>query len=209
VGAVKDEIPCLLEPAFPIVVSGPSGVGKTVLCRRLCRALPWVVRSVSATTRSRRGNEKNRRHYFFLGRDAFLAKRAEGGFVEWAQVHDNLYGTPRSFLQERLDEGKSVVLNIDVQGGLLVREAYPEALLVFVLPPSMEDLERRLRKRATDSDEVIRRRLETARQELLYLSRYDAVLINGLLDDAVRELIAIVRGERARVARRFPPPAEP
>jgi guanylate kinase len=196
-------IPELKDAAFPIVVSGPSGVGKTVLCQRLIQALPWTVRCITATTRPKRKGEEDGVNYFFYNDANFIRERDRDALAEWAEVHGHFYGTPKKFLDVRLAEGKSVVLNIDVQGGLSIRRAYPEALLIFLLPPTMAVLEDRLRRRGTDSDEVIARRLVNARKEMQVLPDYDYVVINGDLEAASGELIAIARAERARVSRRL------
>ncbi len=196
-------------PAFPVVVSGPSGVGKTVLCRRLCESLPRVVRSISATTRPPRMDERDGESYFFWSEARFRAGVTRGELAEWAEVHGHLYGTPRTWLDGRLAEGQSAVLNIDVQGGLQVRSAYPAALLVFLLPPSWGTLEARLRGRGTDSEEEIERRLLNAEREIEMLPRYDAVVVNDRLDEAAADLIAVVRAERLRVARRVESGWEP
>lgn len=194
----------LAEAAFPIVVSGPSGAGKTVLCRELGDALPDLRRSISATTRPRRGAEEDGEAYFFWSRERFLTVRDQGGFAEWAEVHGQLYGTPKAWLDERLAAGSPVVLNIDVQGGLQLRASYPGALLVFVLPPSLNVLEARLRGRGTDPPAEIERRLRTAREEIGQLPKYDAVIINDRLDEATADLVAVVRAERLRTGRRVP-----
>jgi guanylate kinase len=196
-------IPELKDAAFPIVVSGPSGVGKTVLCQRLIQALPWTVRCITATTRPKRKGEEDGVNYFFYSDQDFVRERDREALAEWAEVHGHFYGTPKKFLDARLDEGRSVVLNIDVQGGLSIRRAYPEALLIFLLPPTMAVLEDRLRRRGTDSEEVIARRLVNARKEMQVLPDYDYVVINGELETASGELIAIARAERARVSRRL------
>lgn len=198
-----ESLPRLLDPSFPIVVSGPSGVGKTVLCRGLVSSVPWTTRSVSATTREPRAGESEGESYFFLDRKRFEAEIEAGRMAEWAEVHGHLYGTPRSFLESQLKAGRSVVLNIDVQGGLQIRRAYPGAVLIFLLPPSWEVLEQRLRNRATDRDDQMRRRLERARREAAVLPEYDYVVINGVLERAVDELVTIVNAERARVWRRL------
>jgi guanylate kinase len=196
-------IPELKDAAFPIVVSGPSGVGKTVLCQRLIQALPWTVRCITATTRPKRKGEEDGVNYFFYREEDFVRERDGAALAEWAEVHGHFYGTPKKFLDARLAEGKSVVLNIDVQGGLSIRRAYPEALLIFLLPPTMAVLEDRLRRRGTDSEEVIARRLVNARKEMQVLPDYDYVVINGDLEAASGDLIAIARAERARVSRRL------
>lgn len=192
----------LSEPAFPIVVSGPSGVGKTVLCRRLIEAHPRLARSISATTRPMRGGETDGTSYLFWTEDRFRSERERGALAEWALVHGHHYGTPRSWLDAKLAAGVSPVLNIDVQGAAQMRGAYPASLLVFILPPSMEELEKRLRGRETDAEEEIRRRLQTAVTEIARLPEYDHVVVNDRLETAVAELVAVVRGERARVTRR-------
>jgi guanylate kinase len=199
----------LTLPAFPVVVSGPSGVGKTVLCRRLCESLPRMVRSISATTRPPRINERDGQSYFFWTETRFRAEIDRGELAEWAEVHGRLYGTPRSWLDERLAAGESAVLNIDVQGGLQVRTMYPSALLIFVLPPSWGVLEARLRGRGTDTEEEIHRRLRNAEREIRVLPRYDAVIVNDRLDEAAIDLVSVVRAERARASRRIAPGWEP
>jgi guanylate kinase len=201
----------LALPAFPVVVSGPSGVGKTVLCRRLCESLPRVVRSISATTRLPRVDERDGESYFFWSEKRFRAEADSGGLAEWAEVHGRLYGTPRPWLDGRLVAGESPVLNIDVQGGLQVRTVYPAALLVFLLPPSWASLEARLRGRGTDAEAEIQRRLRNAEREIEVLPRYDAVIVNDRLDEATLDLVSIVRAERLRTSRRMaagwePPP---
>jgi guanylate kinase len=199
----------LTLPAFPVVVSGPSGVGKTVLCRRLCESLPRMVRSISATTRPPRIDERDGQSYFFWTETRFRAEIDRGELAEWAEVHGRLYGTPRFWLDERLAAGESAVLNIDVQGGLQVRTMYPSALLIFVLPPSWEVLEARLRGRGTDAEEEIQRRLRNAEREIRVLPRYDAVIVNDRLDEAAMDLVSVVRAERARTPRRITPGWEP
>ncbi len=197
-------IPSLDRAAFPLVVSGPSGAGKTVLCDLLLRRVPGTVRSISATTRPRRGREVDGVDYFFLTEERFLADRDSGKMAEWALVHDHLYGTPRDWLDRQLQDGLSVVLNIDVQGGLQLRQCYPQGVLVFILPPDIETLSRRLQARGTDSDDAIRLRLENMQKEISVLSQYDYVIVNDKLEQAGQELAAIVLAERARVSRRFP-----
>lgn len=169
------------------VISGPSGVGKGTLVGMLkaCEGI-WV--SVSATTRSPREGEEEGRDYFFMTREDFLAKAEAGGFIEWAEYSGNCYGTPADKVEEQLDAGRDVVLEIEVQGALQVKERMPEAKLIFIEPPSMEVLEARLRGRGTETDEAIARRLEAARVELAEKMKYDYTLVNDDLDRAFQEL---------------------
>lgn len=190
------------DPGFPLVVSGPSGVGKTVLCRALVTRLQDAVLSVSATTRPRREGEEDGESYFFHSEQSFGKEREAGRIAEWAEVHGHLYGTPRPWLDAELARGRIVILNLDVQGGRNIRAAYAEAALVFVMPPSLEVLERRLRGRKTDRPDEIERRLERARGEMELAHTYDYVVVNDELERAVDALVSIAREERARVGDR-------
>lgn len=180
-------------PGRLVVVSGPSGSGKSTLVR-LALARPEVNAelSVSATTRLPRAGEVEGRDYFFLTREAFVAAEARGEFLENASVHGNLYGTPAGPVKAALAAGRCVILEIDVQGALEVRERVPSALLVFVNVPSFADLEARLRARATDSEATINRRLDNARWELDQASRYDVQIMNEELDRAVDDLVELL-----------------
>ncbi len=169
------------------VVSGPSGVGKGTLVSMLAgRDDAWV--SVSATTRAPRPGEEDGREYFFMSRDAFLEKAAADGFIEWAEYSGNCYGTPKDKVEEQLAAGRNVVLEIEVQGALQVKEKLPEAKLIFIEPPSMDALEERLRGRGTESEDAISRRLATARVELGEKMKYDYTLVNDDLDEAFRAM---------------------
>lgn len=189
------------RPAFPLVISGPSGAGKTSVVDWLLETDPGLVLSVSCTTRERRGDEVEGIDYFYLDESEFLARRDRNEFCEWALVHGNLYGTPRSFLDRKIAEGKTVVLDIDVQGAMQIRESRPDAVMVFLMPPSLEVLEQRLRGRHTDSDEVIGRRLAAARREMRTAAAYDYIVVNHDLDATRRAARAIVEAERARTSR--------
>lgn len=174
------------------VISGPSGTGKGTIITRLVKEVPdaWV--SVSATTRRPRPGEVEVVSYYFLSRDEFLALADEGGFLEWAEYSGNCYGTPLASVQREVAAGKQVILEIEVQGALQVKEKMPEAHLVFIEPPSLEELERRLRGRGTETDDVVRKRMDTALVELSRKMEYDIRLVNDDLDEAVAQLVAYV-----------------
>jgi guanylate kinase len=196
---VKDALPGLL-----LVLSAPSGAGKTTLARRFVASRPDAQFSISATTRAPRGAERDGVDYHFVGPQRFGELVAQGAFAEWAEVHGQRYGTLQSTVDESLRAGRIAVFDIDVQGGSQVKARWPvEAVTVFVLPPSFEELERRLRSRSTDSDEVIARRLAAARSEIgRGVAESDYILVNDDLDAAQRELEAIVGFERGRLAGR-------
>jgi guanylate kinase len=191
-----------LEPGgFLLVVSGPSGVGKGTLVERLLAARPECALSISATTRPRRPHETDGVQYHFVTREEFERRRAAGQFLEWAEVHGHLYGTPGAFVEERLRLRRVVVLEVDVQGGASVRRAHGNAVSVFIYPPTVEVLRERLAKRGTDAPEVIERRLQNAAGELAQLSEYDYAVLNDDLERAAARLTAIVDVERSRVGR--------
>ena len=152
--------------ALLLVLSAPSGAGKTTLAHRLLRETPSSIFSVSYTTRSPRGQERDGVDYKFVDTKTFQEKIERGEFVEWAQVHDHFYGSPQSVIDQAITQSGVAVFDIDVQGGTAIKRKYPDSILVFILPPSIEELERRLRDRKTDSEEVIRRRMLAARSEM-------------------------------------------
>lgn len=177
-----------------IVISGPSGAGKGTLVKRLLADVPDAWASVSATTRAPREGEQHGREYFFLTREGFEQRIAEGGFLEWAGYDGNLYGTPLASVQEQMDAGRQVILEIEVQGAGQVKAKMPGCAMVFVAPPSLEVLEQRLRGRGTNSEESIAARMRTAEVELSRKMEYDFVLVNDDLDTAAAELAAFVNG---------------
>ena len=174
------------------VISGPSGAGKGTLLSKVIERIPdaWV--SVSATTRNPRPGEEEGVHYYFLDKDHFLELVNHDGFLEWAKVHDNYYGTLKESVLEHMKAGEQVILEIDVQGALQVRNVIPEAHLVFIEPPSLEELERRLRSLGTESDDVISSRMKSAEVELAQKMEYDIQVVNDDLEQAVNELTAVI-----------------
>lgn len=185
-----------------LVVSAPSATGKTTVVEQLVQVLPGLRMSRSYTSRPARPGEEDGLDYNFISRAEFEAMIARDAFLEWADVFGNLYGTGRDETQARLAAGEDLVLVIDVQGARQVRERVPETVAVFMLPPSFEILEQRLRKRSKDPEGEMLRRLETARREVDAVSAYDYVVVNDLLERCVGELAGIVVAERARLARR-------
>ena len=175
-----------------IIISAPSGSGKSTLVKQLLASVPQLVFSVSHTTRPRRAGERNGQAYFFVSPARFKQMIAARAFAEWANVFGNLYGTTWKQIRAAQAAGKDVLLDIDVQGHQQVRRRLPEGVSVFVLPPSYLELERRLRRRHSDTPEVIRRRLEAARTEMRRWTEYDYLVVNDQLDRATRALSAVV-----------------
>ena len=184
------------------VVSAPSATGKTTVVEQLVQVLPGLRMSRSFTSRPARPGEEDGLDYNFITRDAFEAMIARDAFLEWADVFGNFYGTGKDETQSRLAAGEDLVLVIDVQGARQVRERVPETVAIFMLPPSFEVLEQRLRKRSKDPEPEMLRRLEAARREVDAVSSYDYVVVNDLLERCVGELAGIVVAERAKLARR-------
>jgi guanylate kinase len=184
-----------------IVISAPSGTGKTTLCHMLLKAFPDMEFSVSYTTRKPRPGEVNGKDYFFVDRKTFERMIEEGDFLEWAEVYGNLYGTSKSQVTKALEAGKDILLDIDTQGALQVKKNFPEAVLIFILPPSLTELERRLRSRKTDDKETIQKRLGIARDEIKKALYYDYLVVNDLLEVAFEKLKSIITAEKCRTER--------
>ncbi len=185
-----------------VVLSGPSGVGKGTVCRKLLESNPNMTLSISVTTRAMREGEKDGKDYFFRSKEEFSRMVRDGEFLEYMRVFGtHSYGTPKKYVQEQLDAGRDVILEIDVQGGLRVKEVCPEAVLVFLAPPSMEELKHRLINRGTESEESIERRTDVAYSEMQCITYYDYVVINCTVDQSVEGLEAIIHAEKSRVAR--------
>jgi len=178
-----------------VVISGPSGVGKSTVAGMVLERAPWMVRSVSLTTRKPRPGDVDGEDYHFVSPEEFAARRDAGKLLEWAEVHCNLYGTEAQQVDRQLAGGKSVLLEIDVQGGRSVKKARPGAVLIFILPPSDEILEDRLRGRGTDDEDVILKRLANARRELETAEHYDYRVKNDDLEGCVSEVLGIVDAE--------------
>lgn len=173
-----------------IVFTGPSGVGKGTLLQQLLRRHPDLHLSISATTRAPRQGETDGVHYYFLSREQFEQWVEQGEFLEWAEFAGNCYGTPRRPLVEQVEQGRTAILEIELEGARQVRRTYPEARQIFVLPPSIEELERRIRDRGTDSEEAIGKRLTRAREEIAAAGEFDVQIVNDDLDQALMDLEA-------------------
>ncbi len=182
------------------IVSAPSGAGKTTLVRLLLEKDPDIRLSVSATTRPPRFNEQDGREYHFIGVQDFLDKIGEGEFLEWAEVHGNYYGTSKRVVETEMNAGRDVLLEIDWQGAQQVRQAFPQAIGIFILPPSLGTLKERLSGRGTDSAEIIARRIAAARDEMRHVGEFDYVIINDDLQTALTDLGSVVGAARLRYA---------
>lgn len=180
------------------VLSGPSGVGKDAVLTRVRQEACGVVRITTATTRPAREGEKPGTDYHFWTENEFRDRVLAGDLLEWAEVYGNLYGTPRAAVERAIEEGNSVILKIDVQGAASVRRAAPGSVHIFLAPPSLEELERRLRERRTDSEEAVARRLSTALHEMEQLPDFDYVVVNDELEKAVHQVCSIIEAEGLR-----------
>ena len=180
------------------IISSPSGCGKTTLLNSLKKSKFDIERSVSATTRRPRKAEKNKRDYYFLKEPDFKRLLRRGEFLEWTDNFGDLYGTPRRFVGGAISKGKDIILSIDVKGAMAVKKIYKDAVLIFLLPPSMKILEKRLKGRKSEGREMVFKRLRAAQKELSYLNRYDYKIVNANLAKAVKTLKAVITAERNR-----------
>ncbi|MFQ5738405.1 MAG: guanylate kinase [Acidobacteriota bacterium] len=185
-----------------IIISAPSGSGKTSLASRALREIPGLKFSVSYTTRRPRRGEKQGVEYFFVSQSEFEERILQKGFLEYAHVYGHYYGTSRSFVESEVEAGNDVLLDIDVQGALKVKREIPDAVLVFVLPPSLQTLEERLRTRGLDDPEVIEKRLRIAREEIQHYPEYHYAIVNDVIEESLNELKWIILAARCRIGRR-------
>jgi len=191
----------MAESGLLIIISAPSGTGKSTLCRKLINNLPNACYSVSVTTRNPRRGEVQGKDYFFVSRNEFKQKIKRGELAEWALVHGHYYGTPKNFLEKNLVEGKDIILDIDVRGAMKLKKKYPEAVFIFLAPPSFSELERRIRGRKRNSEATIKKRLTNARREIGRIGSYDYLVINDRLVNAFTQVKSIVLAEKNRVNR--------
>ena len=184
-----------------VVISSPSGGGKTTICQRILNKHKDYIRSVSATTRKRRKGERHGKDYLFLTEEEFKKRIKKREFVEWAWVHGNRYGTLKKFVTKTKKGRKVVLFVLDVQGGMALKKKYPQSVLIFLLPPSMEELKRRLTKRGTERTQEMKKRLKTALKEMNFWSKYDYVVINKNLSQTVKSVEKIIDSERLKSIR--------
>ncbi|NLX76103.1 MAG: guanylate kinase [Clostridiaceae bacterium] len=188
-----------MSPGLLVVVSGPAGVGKGTVVSLAREKNRDIVFSVSATSRCPRPGEKDGVNYFFVSRDRFQEMIRENALLEWVEYCGNFYGTPKMYVEQELEKGNTVLLEIEVEGAHNVKKQYPQCILVFITPPSLEELRNRIVKRGTESPEVIEKRMQRAKKELEQLDRYDYVITNESVEDAANQLLEIIEKERNRL----------
>ena len=190
-----------MQKGLLLVISGPSGAGKGTICKELLNRNKDMNLSISATTRQPRRGEEEGINYFFLEKDKFKTMMENGEFLEHAEVYSNFYGTPKQWVLDKLEKGEDVLLEIDIEGALNVKEIYPDGVFTFIMPPSMEELKNRIEKRATETKEAMIQRLESAYKEIEYVFKYDYAVLNDEVDSAVENIQAILRAEKCKVNR--------
>lgn len=196
---LKDSL--MKEKGLLIVISGPSGAGKGTLCKALFEKNNNLCFSVSMTTRSPRHGEEDGVNYFFVSKEKFENMIANNEFMEYALVYDNYYGTPMKYVEDLLLKGRDVLLEIDIQGALKVKEVYKEGVFIFILPPSMEELKNRIKKRGSETEESLVKRFKAAFKEINFVSKYNYVVVNDTVECAVQKLESILIAEKCRVDR--------
>ena len=190
-----------MQKGLLILVSGASGTGKGTVCKKLLSEMPEMYYSISATTRQPRDGETDGVEYFFITVDDFKKKIAEGKFLEYAEVYGNFYGTPLYKIEENLNSGRNVLLEIDTQGALKVMEKIPEGVFIFLLPPSLEELYSRIKKRGTEDEETLKRRFDSAKSEIEVGKKYQYAVVNDTVDKAVEKIKSIITAESLKVER--------
>ncbi|MFD2670205.1 guanylate kinase [Marinicrinis sediminis] len=193
-----------MEKGLLIVLSGPSGVGKGTVCTALRPKMKDLTYSISATTRSPRPGEVDGINYFFKSKEEFQSMIQQDELLEWAEYVGNFYGTPAPFVRETLDKGKDIILEIEVQGALKVKEKFPEGIFIFLIPPSLNELENRIVGRGTETSESIQNRMSAAREELSMMQNYDYVVVNDEIELACARIQSIIAAEHCRRERVFP-----
>jgi guanylate kinase len=191
----------MLKNSTPIIISAPSGAGKSTIIKQLIREYEKLEFSISSTTRPLRGKEIDGKDYYFIDKDSFSQKIVNEDFIEWALVHGNYYGTEKKEIDRIWAQGKIPIFDIDVQGAETLREKLPDALFIFIIPPSLEELYRRLKDRKTDSDDTIRLRINNARTEMKKYQIFDYIVVNDTLDEAVNDIKAVLKADTCKTIR--------
>ena len=178
-----------------VILSSPSGGGKSTVCRLIKEKFPELEYSISTTTRPLRPGDEEGRDYIFIEENKFKEMIENNDFVEWAVVHGNYYGTSRNVIEDYLKQGKDCILDIDVQGGMHIKEKYPDSVSIFIMPPSIEELEKRLKGRSTDSEESIQTRLKNAKEEIEYRDQYDHIIVNDKIEETINKIVEIINNK--------------